>query len=111
MESTRETREFTTPAGVVVVLKTYLSARERNAIIEAMPEDIPTDGEGKPDMERLTTVNQLKLTRAIVENVVVSVNGKTEGATDALLDGRDSDYDAVVAEASSVMGGNLTSAK
>ena len=77
----RETREFTTPGGHKVVLKTYLIAREFNPIADA-----------KDDLKN--SEKTLKL----AEVGIVTIDGSPENVSERLLDLPLSDYTAVVKE-------------
>ncbi len=82
----RETKEFTSPGGHKVVLKTYLTAREFTPIV---------------DDKDLT--NSAKTQRFAVASIV-SLDGETEGIGDKLLDLPLAEYTAIVKE----VGGLIT---
>ncbi len=107
MDTQRETREFTTPSGLVVKVKTYLTARERNALALVVP------AEGLPeDLKTLDAATSVKLGESILRAIIFSVNGvEGEGAVDVLLDAKTEDYDHAIEESAKAISGNLTSAK
>lgn len=112
MDNTRETMTLQTPGQKELVIKTYLTGRERNdarnavfsrfkfgvdgkqAEVKEMSADIITDGDNK-----------------LIEVAVQSYDGKTTGVLDAILNAPVEEYDFVLAEAKKVRGGDFLMAK
>jgi len=78
--SERPTKEFTTPGGLKVVIKTYLTAREAMPVI---------DGKTLTDMER---------SQKLAAAAIVSIDGATEGVDEKLLDLPVQEYTAILTE-------------
>jgi hypothetical protein len=76
----RPTKQFTTPGGLNVVIKTYLTAREAMPVI---------DGKTLTDMER---------SQKLASEAIISIDGATEGLSDKLLDLPIQEYTAILAE-------------
>lgn len=114
METTRETKNVATPAGKNLVVKTYLTARERNAFRAVFIKNADYNVDqvsGAMQVTKIAGEATEEAERKIIELVVVSYDDKTEGIADLLLDGSPSEYDFVTAEAMKTVGSNLTSAK
>jgi len=99
---TRETREITTPGGHKIVLRTYLSGREDNELTAVLYSDLKMSVE---DMQKgITSVKDVPATFIVkqeekaVELLVVSVNGSTDNAAQAVLSLPKTEYQAVIAE-------------
>lgn len=113
----RETKTLKTPSGKDAVLKTYLTARERNAVRASFLEGVKLTAAdlANPDAFKNASlqVSAAQITeaneKANVEQVVVSYDGSAENILSRLLDGTPEDYDFVVAEANKV--GNFRLAK
>lgn len=113
----RPTITIKTPSDKDLVVKTYLTARERNAVreisLEAMKVKMDTQGKViSNDMEMSGTLLS-KLNDALIKQSVVSYAGQTNGDAilNNLLDGLPEEYDFVVAEASKLQTGTLTQVK
>jgi hypothetical protein len=111
----RETATFTTPSGDSVVIKTYLTGREKRDITNAsLPKSInysaASEGEAQLDLAEITNRGE----DAVIKNIVVSINGKTETEIDfvsAILDMRSEDADAVLQKIKEVADGLTTEKK
>ena len=88
-EQTRETREITTPSGNVVVLKSYITAREAREIqnVYLSKVSLKQTSEGQ-SIEGLKGSATSEAEDMAVKVVVISVDGKTEGLVDIILDMR-----------------------
>lgn len=82
----RETREFVTPSGKKVVLKTWLTARESLGMMN-------------PEQSNLDRANEL------ARVAIVSIEGIAENISDRLLDMALPDYTAVLTELKTVAEG------
>lgn len=102
---------MTAPSGQEVELKTYITARERNAIRSLFFGDMKVNaatGEGNQEVSgKIFEMSEYKL----IETIVISLNGSTENIMDRLLDGTPEDYDFVAKECDKIAKGNLTPAK
>lgn len=89
----RELITIKTPiGGVDVVLKAWLTGREKRDINSVLFQDTEfNDGKYSISGSKLTAVKD-----AAIRNVVVSVNGVTEDILNILLDMRSEDYDFIV---------------
>lgn len=111
----RETTTITTPIDKhILVIKTYLTGREKREITNAaLPKSIEynaaTEGAAQLDLADITNRGE----DAVIKNIVVSINGKTEAEIDfvaTILDMRSEDSDAVLQKIQSVADG-LTAEK
>lgn len=112
----RETKKITTPSGREVEIKTYLTARERNAIravfFAGMKIDpTKTDASDQPALTEISGELFDKSRDKLIEIMVVSVDGATDGAYNKILDGSPEDYDFIAQEADLASKGNLTATK
>jgi len=98
----RETKTITTPKGKTLVLKTYVNARERNALRSVMIDSM------KIDLQNLEGANELsgsileKSEAKLIETVVVSYDGSVENILNRLLDESPEEYDFVVEESGKI---------
>ncbi len=117
MSENRPTQALQTPSGKEAVLKTYLNARERNAVRASFLEGVKLNAADLTDPEALKNasiqVSAAQITdaseKSLLEQVVVSYDGSDEKILDRFLDGTPEDYDFVVAEANKI--GNFQRAK
>jgi hypothetical protein len=79
--SDREVKEFTTPKGLKIILKTYLTAREFTPIVD-----------GKDTLKFSEKNNML------IEAGIVSINGSTENVLQQVLDLPVTEYTAITKE-------------
>jgi len=110
--SNRETTKLTTPNGKAVELKTYITARERNAMRDVFLSNISVDGStGAPKLGELKGDLLEKAERKAIEMIVTSYDGSAENIVDRILDAKEgpADYDFIVGEANKVA--NLGPAK
>lgn len=113
MDQTRETKTLQTPSGKELVIKTYLTAGERNAARSAVFARFKFNVDGSTaeakDMSADVLVDG---DNKLVEMAVVSFDGKKEKVLEALLNDYPADeYDFVVAEAKSIRGGDFLKVK
>jgi hypothetical protein len=98
----RETREFTTPGGHKVVVRTYLTGKESKELKAIMYADLkisPTDAtNGKPSLADIPVSFVLAQEDKAIEFLVVSLDGITENIADKLGDLPEPDYNTVLAE-------------
>lgn len=108
----RETKTFTTATGRQIVIYTYVTAREANAIKEAMYKAMKIDmTSGQPVASDLTGEFMLLQEQKLMGALVVSVDGNDKDVPSQLLDMRNEDYQSIVAEANKVYAGNFPQAK
>lgn len=109
----RETKVIETKSGNKIVIKTYLTGREANSIKEELYKSFKFNVSSKEtgldgDVTGEMALNQEK---KLLSVIVVSVNGKTEGILDLLLDMHNDEYQQIVSEVNAVFSGNLAPAK
>lgn len=101
----RPTHKITTPSGIEVELKNYLTGREKQAIVNApVSKDMRVSTSGG----ELSGFDAAALTRyqnAQIEQIVMTVAGSTDNVLDAILNMQVKDYDAVMAAVSDVFNG------
>jgi hypothetical protein len=103
---TRETQTLKCPSGKEVVVKTYLTARERDQIKQDLvgEERIGSDG---TQQANFSGSGLIKSQQTLVRILVVSYDGNSENCFDRLYDGKPEDYDFISEEAGKMMAGNL----
>lgn len=96
----RETKEFTTKGGHIIVYKTYLTGRESNEIQKVLLKDVKLEvGTTGQNISGFNANNVAELNNKTIELLVVSVDGKKEKVLDIILDDMpSSDYTEIIAE-------------
>ncbi len=111
----RETIKLVTPLGKDLVIKSFMNAKERNAIKSAFLEGIKIDPNdiGSEDhiMKDVDASIMLKAEKRTFEQLIVSYAGSSENIADRLEQATPAEYDFVVAELNKVTKGNFQSAK
>lgn len=111
----RETIKLTTPLGKELVIKSFMNAKERNAIKSAFLEGIKIDPNdiGSEDhiMKDVDASIMLKAEKRTFEQLIVTYAGSSENIADRLEQASPAEYDFVVAELNKVTKGNFQSAK
>lgn len=106
----RETRELVTPGGKKLVLKTYLSARERNQLRDILlGKTTMSVNKDSHDLKNDMNFDGTVLTESqntLIELAVVEYDGRTDpkAILNTLLDGHPSEYDHVVEQAGKLNG-------
>ncbi len=111
--SDRETRDITTPGGKILVIKSYITPREANAIREILIKGASVDlNDMDAKIDKVPAENLVAFSNAMLKDVVVSYDGKTENILDVLLDLKDlKEFNFILVEAKAVYSGNLTKEK
>jgi hypothetical protein len=98
----RETKTITTPGGRTVVLRSYLTGREENELKGILYADLKMNADdlqsGKMSITDIPASFVVKQEEKAIELLVVSVDGKSENAAQAVLDLPSSDYASIVDE-------------
>jgi hypothetical protein len=101
-EQVRETREFDTPGGHKVILRTYLTGKESNELKAIMYADLKIDASdaasGKVSLAEMPAEFMLKQEQKAMEFLVVSVDDNPDGALANLENLPEVDYNAVLSE-------------
>lgn len=114
MEKQRETKEIITPSGVIVKIKSYLTAREVNAIKELVFKNVHYKiVDGKPVDQEVDIPGSylLEQEKKALEICLVAVGEKTNNLLEILLDLKPPDYDVVVAAVNEMTSSVFTPAK
>jgi hypothetical protein len=102
----RETREFVTPAGRTIVLRTYLTGREasdiKSAMLSALKMNMEDAQSGRVNVNDVPGTFLVEQERKALGYLVVSVDGDTATPVDKLLDLPSTEYDAVVREVNAI---------
>ena len=102
----RETKEFTTPAGHKVVLRTYLTGREANELkavmFSALKMNMEDAQSGKVNVIDVPGTFLVDQERKALGFLVVSVDGDATAPVDKLLDLPSAEYEAVVKEVNAI---------
>lgn len=103
----RETQTIITPQGNhTVVLKTYLTGREKRALQNALLNTGTLQfNTVTKKIEGITGEIADKEQDTLIAMLIESVDGKTEGILDMVLDMRGIDYEFIVAKINEVKGG------
>ena len=105
----RETVEIKTPKdGKAIILKAWLSAREKRSISSIFSDKATFDGEKNFKVDA-SVLNELQ--DAQIKNVVVSIGGKTENILDLCLDMKLEDFDFILAEVEKIVNPEITKKK
>lgn len=98
----RETREFQTPGGHIVVLRSYLTGREANELkavmFSALKMNMEDAQSGKVNVSDVPGSFLVEQERKALGFLVVSVDGETNAPVDKLLDFPATEYEAVLKE-------------
>ena len=99
MEINRETIEIETPNKHKVVLKSWLTGREKRGLKKPLMNRMKLDIEGKGVLED-AHLGELyeEMEDLTIKAVVVSVDGDTENVVEKVLNLKEEDYDFVLAE-------------
>lgn len=106
----RETKKITTPKEKELVIKTYLTARERNELRSIYLSTMKIDKSGDV-IDGFSGSLMETAEKKLIEIVVISYAGSKENILNNLLDQTPDEYDFVVAEAGKVNSGNFQTAK
>jgi len=104
--SERETREFATPAGHKVVLRTYLTGREANELksvmYSALKMNMADAQGGKVNVSDVPGTFLIEQEKKALSFLLVSVDGETHEPVERLLELPSSEYEAVVKEVNQI---------
>lgn len=108
----RKTKTLQTPLGKELIVKEYVTARERNELRAILLGNMKFDTEGKEIGQAQLSGDTLEVSeKKLVEVIVTSYDGSAENILERLLDSTPDEYDFVVKEAMEVNKGNLITAK
>ncbi len=85
-----------------VELKTYLTERENRELVKILSGSFKVAGDGKVEAQQADTDTILSYQDKLVEIWVVSVDGKTEGFSEGMLDWKKEDYKKVIDEITAI---------
>lgn len=97
--SARETITLKTPLAKEVVIKSYLTGREKRNIRKVYTQNLKqvTDESGNTRYETNNTDDLVSMAEdALLQNAVVSYDGKTENIVESLLDAPAEEYNFVL---------------
>jgi hypothetical protein len=108
----RETQKITTPGGKEVVMKIYLTARERNEARQVVFSKFKFNLEkGSAATSDVSAAILDEGNYKLLEIAVVSYDGVADKPLEKILDCDASEYDFILAEAVKIKGGNFLAAK
>lgn len=108
----RETYEVKTPVkGIKVVLKSWITGRESQAIDTAMFAGVGTSVDGKKLQPKLSDTMIADQENASIKAVVVSVDGSDKDVVEAVLNMRAGDYKFVLEEVDKIVNGGIDEKK
>ncbi len=112
MSEDRETHEIITPLfGHVIVLKSWITGREKQKIDGAMFSNIETVGEDKNMKPKMSNTMLAGQENASIEAVVISVDGSTENVLDRILDMRVKDFEFINGAVARIVEGDFDEKK
>lgn len=112
MSEDRETFEIVTPEkGIKVVLRAWITGREKQKIDSAMFKGVGTTGDGKRLQPKLSETMIADQENASLEAVVISVDGNETNVVDSVLNMRVKDYEYVLKEVSRIIDGDIPEKK
>jgi hypothetical protein len=104
--SERETKDFITPGGHKVVIRTYLTGRESSDLkalmYSAVKMSIEDAQTGKATVNDVPGTFLVEQEKKALGYLLVSVDGTTDNALDTLLDLPSTEYEAVVKEINAI---------
>ena len=103
----RETKEFTTPGGRKVTVKTYLTAREVNNVLRQIfgSQEVSTQ-DGAPQA-KLSMVVGIERNIKLIEAAVVSLDGSADNLAERLQDLPAAEYTAILNEVKALADGHF----
>lgn len=109
----RETNTITTPAGKELIIKTYLTARERNELRDIFAAQMKMDVSNGKVLGSNEISGELlaKAEKKLLGLMIVSYAGSNENVYERLGDELPAEYDFVVAECNKAEKGNFQTAK
>lgn len=113
----RETIKLETPQGKELIIKSYMTAKERNEIKRTFLEGVKIDPNQTTQEAEAVRMNELDASimllaeRKTIEQLVVSYDGVTENIIERLDDSKPEEYDFVVSELNKITKGNFQPAK
>lgn len=108
----RESKKIKTPLGKELVLKSYLTARERNELRSVFLQNMSIDpSSANPQVKEISGNALEKAEEKYIEIVAISYDNSNEKILERLLDATPEEYDFAVAEAGKIDKGNFTRAK
>ena len=105
----RETKTVTTPEGKELVVKTYLTAKERNSYLEELAKNGIRSNADQNDPS--TVFATIKSAKKLIEVAVASYDGNKDNIADRLEEAKSSEYDFVIKTAAEIATGNFQQAK
>ena len=97
MGNEQETKIITTPnTGKEVVLKAWITGRDKRAIQSVYSDDMVIGQDNKVSGIKASTINDAK--DKTIELVVISIDGSEEDVLNKILDLPSKDYDFVISE-------------
>lgn len=106
----REQKTITTTGAHAVTFKGYLTGKENNEIKAVLYAGITTSGEAG-EKPKIPLSNIPAFERKQLETLVISFDGSTDGALDALENLPSAEYDDAVKQIKEAAGLSLTPAK
>lgn len=107
----RETKTIATPAGKELILKAYLTARERNQLRDIFASEVKVDPTTNQALGGISGLVMSKAQDKLIELSVVSYEGSAENVMDRVLDSDSSEYDFILNEANKAGEGVFRQAK
>jgi hypothetical protein len=102
----RETKEFITPAGRKIVLRTYLTGREANeikaAMFSALKMNMDDAQSGKVNVGDMSGTFLIEQERKALDFLLVSIDGDIMGPVEKLLELPSTEYEAVIKEVNAI---------
>lgn len=107
----RQTKAVTTPDGKELVLKSYLTAKERNDYLLELAQNGLTKSSLEDAQSSAVTVATIKSAKKLFETAIVSYDGSPENIVGRLEEAKSDEYDFALNEAGEILAGNFRKAK
>lgn len=107
----RPTTKFNTPSGKEVVIKTYLTGREKlqlqEALLAEMKVKLPGAGVA-PEIQEVPGSVLVAQEKKLIELAIVSYDGSATDVYNRIMDLPSDEYDSIKAEVDKITGSNFT---
>jgi hypothetical protein len=108
----RETKIIKTPSGKEVILKSYLTAGERDELMSIILNEMKFNAEtNEPVIKEIPGHLYLPFKKKLLELLVVSYDGNSENILGRLSEILSEEYDFIVKEADKISRGNFSKAR
>jgi len=95
----RETTQFTTPKGHIIVANTYLTGKESRQLQQALLKGVEvSSNQGMAELTHFSAERMLDAQDTLITCLVVSIDNMAENCLDHILNLPSDEYEFIVAE-------------